>query len=155
MILQANIFIPVTGATRVDMQARCRLAHRANIKKAPDLQVPYPLRAKNGTRTRDPNLGKVMLYQLSYFRIAVANIRVIRESAKFSAIFFAGNFYFLSRRRRKSLSRRRIAEKVVPSAARKPESLAVRPRRTSASTCLGVRILPRTSMETRKSQPLP
>ena len=25
--------------------------------------------AKNGTRTRDPNLGKVMLYQLSYFRI--------------------------------------------------------------------------------------
>ena len=26
------------------------------------------LRAKNGTRTRDPNLGKVVLYQLSYFR---------------------------------------------------------------------------------------
>ena len=25
--------------------------------------------AKNGTRTRDPNLGKVVLYQLSYFRI--------------------------------------------------------------------------------------
>ena len=25
--------------------------------------------AKNGTRTRDPNLGKVMLYQLSYFRM--------------------------------------------------------------------------------------
>ena len=25
-------------------------------------------RAKNGTRTRDPNLGKVVLYQLSYFR---------------------------------------------------------------------------------------
>ena len=23
---------------------------------------------KNGTRTRDPNLGKVVLYQLSYFR---------------------------------------------------------------------------------------
>ena len=27
------------------------------------------MRAKNGTRTRDPNLGKVVLYQLSYFRI--------------------------------------------------------------------------------------
>ena len=27
------------------------------------------LRAEDGTRTRDPNLGKVMLYQLSYFRI--------------------------------------------------------------------------------------
>ncbi len=26
-------------------------------------------RAKNGTRTRDPDLGKVVLYQLSYFRI--------------------------------------------------------------------------------------
>ena len=27
------------------------------------------LGAENETRTRDPNLGKVMLYQLSYFRI--------------------------------------------------------------------------------------
>ena len=26
------------------------------------------LGAENETRTRDPNLGKVMLYQLSYFR---------------------------------------------------------------------------------------
>ncbi len=26
-------------------------------------------RAKNGTRTRDPDLGKVVLYQLSYFRM--------------------------------------------------------------------------------------
>ena len=25
--------------------------------------------AENGTRTRDPDLGKVVLYQLSYFRI--------------------------------------------------------------------------------------
>ena len=25
--------------------------------------------AENGTRTRDPNLGKVVLYQLSYFRL--------------------------------------------------------------------------------------
>ena len=30
----------------------------------------FSRRAKNGTRTRDPNLGKVMLYQLSYFRIS-------------------------------------------------------------------------------------
>ena len=29
----------------------------------------YLKRAENETRTRDPNLGKVMLYQLSYFRI--------------------------------------------------------------------------------------
>ena len=26
--------------------------------------------AENETRTRDPNLGKVVLYQLSYFRIS-------------------------------------------------------------------------------------
>ncbi len=25
--------------------------------------------AENGTRTRDPQLGKLMLYQLSYFRV--------------------------------------------------------------------------------------
>jgi hypothetical protein len=30
---------------------------------------PYRLRAGNGTRTRDPNLGKVVLYQLSYSRV--------------------------------------------------------------------------------------
>jgi hypothetical protein len=30
-----------------------------------------PRRAGNGTRTRDPNLGKVVLYQLSYSREAV------------------------------------------------------------------------------------
>ena len=30
------------------------------------------LRAKNGTRTRDPNLGKVVLYQLSYFRVSLS-----------------------------------------------------------------------------------
>ena len=28
------------------------------------------IRAENGTRTRDPNLGKVVLYQLSYFRLS-------------------------------------------------------------------------------------
>ena len=30
---------------------------------------PNLLRAGNGTRTRDPNLGKVVLYQLSYSRV--------------------------------------------------------------------------------------
>ncbi len=33
----------------------------------------YGSRAEDGTRTRDPNLGKVMLYQLSYFRIVSKN----------------------------------------------------------------------------------
>ena len=31
-------------------------------------QIKIKKRAENGTRTRDPNLGKVVLYQLSYFR---------------------------------------------------------------------------------------
>ena len=30
-------------------------------------------RAENEARTRDPNLGKVVLYQLSYFRINFIN----------------------------------------------------------------------------------
>ena len=42
--------------------------------------------ADNGARTRDPNLGKVVLYQLSYFRVRIfkcgAKIRVYMQSAK-------------------------------------------------------------------------
>ena len=37
-------------------------------KKAEPRVQPFKNRAKNGTRTRDPQLGKLMLYQLSYFR---------------------------------------------------------------------------------------
>lgn len=39
--------------------------------KSPDIASnteAFWKRAKDGTRTRDPNLGKVTLYQLSYFR---------------------------------------------------------------------------------------
>src|SRR5439155_18234757 len=32
-------------------------------------------RAEDGTRTRDPNLGKVVLYQLSHFRIHSKELR--------------------------------------------------------------------------------
>ena len=31
----------------------------------------FTLGAENETRTRDPNLGKVVLYQLSYFRLTL------------------------------------------------------------------------------------
>ena len=34
---------------------------------------PLEERAENGTRTRDPDLGKVVLYQLSYFRRKIKN----------------------------------------------------------------------------------
>ena len=66
----------------------------------------FGLGAENETRTRDPNLGKVVLYQLSYFRImsqpfsliASANIWQIFYSAKFSAKIFQKYllFQFLS-----------------------------------------------------------
>ncbi len=43
--------------------------------------------AENETRTRDPNLGKVVLYQLSYFRILFSN-----GTAKIGIIFYSANF---------------------------------------------------------------
>ena len=47
---------------------------KANGRKIKSPAIPknneaFWKRAEDGTRTRDPNLGKVMLYQLSYFRI--------------------------------------------------------------------------------------
>ena len=43
--------------------------------------------AKNGTRTRDPDLGKVVLYQLSYFRICSAKLMQLCELCKYSCGF--------------------------------------------------------------------
>ena len=53
-------------------------------------------RAKNGTRTRDPDLGKVVLYQLSYFRVGAtgvfpncdAKLDIFCELTKFCEVFF-------------------------------------------------------------------
>lgn len=45
-------------------------------------------RAENETRTRDPNLGKVMLYQLSYFRIR-------RTGAKINSFPVSAKFFFI------------------------------------------------------------
>ncbi len=47
------------------------------------------IRAKNGTRTRDPNLGKVVLYQLSYFRDCDAKVGIFLIPAKFIGCFLA------------------------------------------------------------------
>ena len=41
------------------------------------LQRGLSIGAENGTRTRDPNLGKVVLYQLSYFRVVFPFTRSI------------------------------------------------------------------------------
>ena len=52
--------------------------------------------AENETRTRDPDLGKVVLYQLSYFRSdlmsfpsnGITKVRLFFELANFLALFF-------------------------------------------------------------------
>ncbi len=44
-------------------------------------------RAGNGTRTRDPNLGKVVLYQLSYSR----DLRVVLRMLSFGPAVSAGD----------------------------------------------------------------
>ena len=47
---------------------RARLPFRHLGKKEKN-ETQCSFRAENETRTRDPNLGKVVLYQLSYFRL--------------------------------------------------------------------------------------
>ncbi len=44
------------------------------VSTIPPFEHPQKRRAENETRTRDPNLGKVMLYQLSYFRFSACSI---------------------------------------------------------------------------------
>src|SRR5689334_11303730 len=53
-----------------------RRRHSANTKEgaARGRSLFLSSRAGNGTRTRDPNLGKVVLYQLSYSRVVSLNI---------------------------------------------------------------------------------
>ena len=53
------------------------------------------LRAENEARTRDPNLGKVVLYQLSYFRVCFANTRLSaasRQNLRFAVSLSASQF---------------------------------------------------------------
>ena len=44
--------------------------------KSRPLATCYHFRAEDGTRTRDPDLGKVVLYQLSHFRITARISRI-------------------------------------------------------------------------------
>ena len=53
-------------------------------------------RAENETRTRDPDLGKVVLYQLSYFRKIVKNFpaeRDCKDTAKIRTCKLFRNFF--------------------------------------------------------------
>lgn len=52
-----------------------QISRKINIKKELHIHaIPFK-RATDGARTRDPDLGKVVLYQLSYFRMKVSEKR--------------------------------------------------------------------------------
>ena len=55
------------------------------------------LGAENGARTRDLNLGKVALYQLSYFRVSgMQRYDIFFAFASFSALFCIPFLIFFS-----------------------------------------------------------
>ena len=98
-------------------------------------------RAENETRTRDPNLGKVVLYQLSYFRSCMASSaggQAPFGSANISAYSDSSKLF----RQKISLSppfsdaalRRRIGQSRSPSLNSPPSSATRNPvPRTSAT----------------------
>ena len=93
-----TIFCVTLCITNGDFRAFC-VTERASVtsvsrnEKADNrLIISLLLGAENETRTRDPNLGKVVLYQLSYFRmecfpIASAKVYKKSESPNFSGLF--------------------------------------------------------------------
>jgi hypothetical protein len=53
------------------LYAQCSMLY-AKKRDANKVNISF-LRAKDGTQTRDPQLGRLMLYQLSYFRNLIIN----------------------------------------------------------------------------------
>ena len=64
VIQKSERLVPRTG-----LEPACLSTHAPETCASTNSATWAFLRAENETRTRDPNLGKVMLYQLSYFRI--------------------------------------------------------------------------------------
>ena len=62
----------ISSVPRTGLEPACLSTHApetcASTNSATWAIIKSKKRAENETRTRDPNLGKVMLYQLSYFR---------------------------------------------------------------------------------------
>ena len=59
------------------------LGHFAGYEKGRSSNRPESCNgADNGARTRDPNLGKVVLYQLSHVRLRESNIRDFAHARK-------------------------------------------------------------------------
>ncbi len=64
--------------------------HKIKSPAIPKNNEAFWKRAEDGTRTRDPNLGKVMLYQLSYFRVVAL---FSFASAKVDVFFVSANIF--------------------------------------------------------------
>ncbi|CAI8837071.1 conserved hypothetical protein [Pseudomonas chlororaphis] len=62
--------LPGTHGVCFGVQIRVRRLGSGFTQPRPKA-VPFKIGAGNETRTRDPDLGKVVLYQLSYSRIGV------------------------------------------------------------------------------------
>ncbi len=56
-----------------EQDSNLHVSQHSHLKRARlpfrHLGIPFGRRAENEARTRDPDLGKVVLYQLSYFRV--------------------------------------------------------------------------------------
>ncbi len=88
--------VPKTG---IEPARLSTLAPETSASTIPPLGHLHKKRAENETRTRDPNLGKVVLYQLSYFRIfSFCECKVTTFSLfdKKNEDFFLFSFQFLA-----------------------------------------------------------
>ena len=64
------------------MMTNTQTRRQREIRKAPEYGALGTSGAGNETRTRDPNLGKVVLYQLSYSRGRTVNFIGVRNPVK-------------------------------------------------------------------------
>ena len=67
---QSSVYTNFTTCACPEQDSNLHTSRHAHLKRT---RLPIPpsgqkKRAENETRTRDPDLGKVVLYQLSYFR---------------------------------------------------------------------------------------
>jgi hypothetical protein len=69
--------LPIPPPGRSGCGFVCGCACEDSFEKKPSLEG-FNLGAKDGIRTRDPDLGKVVLYQLSYFRVRIWDCKCIK-----------------------------------------------------------------------------
>ena len=96
---QSSVYTNFTTCARAflcpEQDSNLHTSRHAHLKRT---RLPIPpsgqkKRAENETRTRDPNLGKVVLYQLSYFRFLLSYLKdhfllPLTESGCKSTAFF-------------------------------------------------------------------